>query len=79
MSVGHSPVDYDLLGIQWHDTYVDTCLPFGTCHGSQIFQCLRDAMHYIMHQRGFCVIDYIDDCVGMGVLDVAHESFASLG
>ena len=30
------PGDYDLLGLQWDGTYVDTCLPFGTRHGSQI-------------------------------------------
>ena len=31
------PGNYDLLGIQWRGVYVDTCLPFGTRHGSQIF------------------------------------------
>ena len=31
-----------------------------------------------MCQRGFCVIDYIDDYVGVGVPDVASASFASL-
>ena len=31
-----------------------------------------------MHQRGFCVIDYIDDYVGFGVPSVARASFASL-
>ena len=35
-------------------------------------------MHHVMHQRGFCVIDYIDDYVGVGVPDVARASFASL-
>ena len=28
-----------------------------------------------MRQKGFCIIDYIDDYVGMGVPDVAHASF----
>ena len=72
------PGDYDLLGLHWHDAYVDTCLPFGTQHGSQIFQHLSDAVRHIMSQRGFCVIDYIDDYVGMGVPDVARASFVSL-
>ena len=31
------PGDYDLLGLQWNGHYVDTCMPFGTRHGSQIF------------------------------------------
>ena len=72
------PGDYDLLGLHWHDSYVDTCLPFGTRHGSQIFQHLSDAVHHVMCQRGFCIIDYIDDYVGVSIPDVASASFASL-
>ena len=72
------PGDYDLLGLHWRDAYMDTCLPFGTGHGSQISQRLSDAVRHVMHQKGFCIIDYIDDYVGMGFPDVAHASFASL-
>ena len=72
------PGDYDLLGLHWRHVYVDTCVPFGTRHGSQFFQCLSDAVRHIMHQRGFCIIDYIDDYVGFGVPSVMHASFASL-
>ena len=32
------------------------------------FQCLSDAVHYVMH-------DYIDDYVGMGLPDATHASF----
>ena len=70
------PGNYDLLGLHWRDVYVYTCLPFGTRHGSQIFQRLSDAVRHIMHQRGFCVIDYIDDYIGVGVLTITvppHE------
>ena len=38
------PGDYDLLGIQWRDAYIDTCLSFGTCHRSQSFQPLSDTV-----------------------------------
>ena len=38
------PGDYDLLGLDWHGRYVDTCVPFGTRHGSQIFQRLSDGV-----------------------------------
>ena len=31
-----------------------------------------------MRQRGFCIIDYIDDYVGFGVPSIAHASFTSL-
>ena len=30
------PRDYDLLGLHWGAYYVDSCVPFGTRHGSQI-------------------------------------------
>ena len=72
------PGGYDLLGLHWHHAYVDTCVPFGTRHRSQTFQRLSDAVRYIMRQRGFHVIDYIDDYVGFGVPSVARASFASL-
>ena len=69
------PGDYDLLGLEWYGAYVDTCLPFGTRHGSQIFQRISDAVRYMMRQEGFPVIDYIDDYVGVGVPSVAHASY----
>ena len=72
------PGDYDLLGLHWRGAYVDTCLPFGTQHGSQIFQCLSDAVRFMMRQKGFCVIDYIDDYVGVGIPGVAHDSYNCL-
>ena len=65
------PDDYDLLRLHWCRAYVHMCLSFGTCHRSQIFQCLSDAVCYMMHQRGFHIIDYIDDYVGVGALHVA--------
>ena len=69
------PGDYNLLGLQWNGMYIDTCLPSGMCHGSQIFQHLSDAVCYIMHQNGHCIIDYIDNYVGVGVPDIASKSF----
>ena len=55
------PGDYDLLSIHQKGHYVDSCVPFEICHGSQIFQCLSNAVRFIMHQKGFTMIDYIDD------------------
>ena len=72
------PGDYDLLGLEWDGTYVDTCLPFGTRHGSQIFQRISDAVRFLMHQAGFCIIDYIDDYIGIGVESIAQRSFDHL-
>ena len=62
-----------LLGLQWNSTYIDMCLPFGTRHGSQITQCLSDAVRYIMCQNGHCIIDYIDDYIGVGIPDAASR------
>ena len=58
--------------------YVDTCVPFGTRHGSQIFQRLSEAIRYIMRQKDFVMVDYIDDYVGMGVPSIAWVSYNAL-
>ena len=42
------PRDYDLLGLHWDGTYIDTRIPFGSRHGSQFMQCTSDAVHYVM-------------------------------
>ena len=60
------PLDYDLLGLHWRDVYVDTCVPFGSRHGSQIFQRVSDAVHHIMRHHGHKVINYVDDYLGFG-------------
>ena len=66
------PFDYDLLGLKWRDvTFYDTCLPFGTRHGTQIFQRLSDAVRFIMRRDGYDVINYVDDFVGFGTPSVA--------
>ena len=72
------PGDYDLLGLQWQGYYLDTCVPFETLHGSQIFQCLSDGIRYIMRQKGFPMIDYIDDYVGFGIPSIAWASYEAL-
>ena len=73
------PRDYDLLGLRWRDvTYVDTCVPFGSRHGTQIFQRLSDAVRHVMRQKGFKVINYVDDFVGVATPDVARRSYDAL-
>ena len=66
------PGDYDLLGLYWDGHYVDSCIQFGTRHGSQIFQRLSDAVRFMMRQKGFTMLDYIDDYVGLGILSVVR-------
>ena len=41
------PRDYDLLGLQWDGTYIDTRIPFGSRHGSQFMQRASDVINYI--------------------------------
>ena len=78
VNVKVDPSDYDLLGLHWRHSCIDMCVPFGMHHRSQIFQRPSDAVRYIMRQRGFQIIDYIDDYVGFGVPQVGRASFASL-
>ena len=58
------PFDFDLLGIYWNGLYIDTCLPFGNRHESQVCQRTNDEVRYIMRQHGYDVINYIDDFLG---------------
>ena len=72
------PADYDLLGLEWGGHYVETCVPFETRHGSQIFQRLSDGVRFAMRQKGYVIVDYIDDYVGVGVLSIANASYLAL-
>ena len=72
-------LDYDLLGLKWQDlTYFDNCLPFGIRHGTQIFQCLSDAIRHMMCHQGFDVLNYVDDFVGVSTPSVARRSYDAL-
>ena len=61
------PGDYDLPGLEWQGLYMDTCVPLGKRHLSQIFQHLSDTVRFIMRQKCCAMIDYIDDYGGVGV------------
>ena len=54
------------------------CMLFGTRHRSQIFQCLSNAVRFIMHLRGFTIIDYIHDYGGVSAPSITHESYVML-
>ena len=71
--------EYDLLGLKWGDvTYVDTCIPFRIHHGTQIFQLISDAVHHVMREIGFKIINYVNDFIGVATPDVACHSFDAL-
>ena len=72
------PKDYNLLGLRLNGLYIDSCLPFGFKHGSALFQCLSNAVRFIMAQKGFSVTNYIDDIIGHSVISKSNESFQTL-
>ena len=72
------PRDYDLLGLHHNNWFLDTCLPFGYRHGSALFQCLSDAVHRIMRQINYDVMNYIDNILGIDVLSKIDASFDAL-
>ena len=60
------PYDFDLLGLKWRDaTYFDT----------QIFQRLRDAVHFKMCDARYDVINYVNDFVGVSMPNIIKRSF----
>ena len=67
-----------MLGLKLNDLYIDSCLPFGFRHGSALFQCLSDAICFIMAQKGFAVTNYIADIIGHSVVSKSRASFETL-
>ena len=72
------PKDYNFLGLILDDLDIDSCLPFRFQHGSALYQCLSDSVHFIMAQKGFSVTNYIDDIIGHSVVSKSHDSFQTL-
>ena len=72
------PGGYELLGLYWDGVYLDTCLPFGICHGSQIFQQLSDALLYVMRQKGYRIIDYMDDYIRVALPSIAFDALVDV-
>ena len=73
-----SAADYDPLGLYWNGHYLDMCLPFGSCHGMQIFQRVSDAVRYVVCTCGYKIINYVDDFCGMGTPCHAHDTYDCL-
>ena len=61
------PGDYDLLGLEWQGVYVDA---FRSGHGT--------AARYMMRQKGYIMVDYIDDYFCMGIPSTAWASYNAL-
>ena len=64
------------LGIYWQGEYfLDLSVAFGWVHGSATFQRLSDAIVYIMRRKGYDLVAYIDDYIGIAPAEVAHSQF----
>ena len=72
------PQEHDKLGVCWDGLFFDTCLPFGFSHRSSIFQRLSEAIRFIMKQRGYQLVNYIDDVIGYNVPTMANKAFPEL-
>ena len=72
------PRDYDLLSLFLDAQHVYTCLPFGSRHGSQNFQCVSDVVRHALRSHGNDIVNYNNDFIGFGVPDVAHASYDTL-
>ena len=72
------PADYDLLGLYWNGHFLDTCVPFGSRHGTQIFQRVSDAIRYVIRCHGYKIMNYVDDFFGVGTPCHARDAFDCL-
>ena len=53
------PADHHLLGYQWQGRYYyDRVLPFGLCSAPYIFNCLADAIEWLVRQRGITQVHH---------------------
>ena len=70
------PVDIVKLVIYWQGEYfLDLSVAFSWAHGSAMFQRLSDAIVYIMRRKGYDLVAYIDDYIGIVPAKDAQSQF----
>ena len=70
------PVDAVKLGIYWQGEYfLDLRIVFGWVHGSATFQRLSGAIVYIMRWKGYDLVAYLDDYIGIAPAKDAQSQF----
>ena len=74
------PLDWPLMCVQWPvDTFwIDTAIAFGLRTGAMMCQRTTNALVYIMQQRGFDLVNYIDDLAGCEESAQGDQAFATL-
>ena len=76
------PRDYHLLGLYHVNWYFDTYLPFGYHHGSTLFQRFSDTVIHIMCQKGYDIMNYMNDILGIDIpskIDALQSLLHELG
>ena len=74
------PADVAKLGYYLDDLlYFDTTLPMGMTSSCYIAQRVSSIITFIMQQRGYSCVNYIDDLGGVDTPDKAMLAFESLG
>ena len=73
------PADAIKLGIKWkNDAFMDVSVVFGWVHGSAAFQCIIDAVTFIMASHGVTMFAYIDDYILVSPRATANDHFQRL-
>ena len=66
------PGDIDLLGLHWHDFFIDYK------QGLLIFERLSNSIRFIMAMNGHYILDYIDDYLISGQEESCRRAFDDL-
>jgi len=74
------PGDIHLLSFKWNGLiYVDTVLAMGLRSAAYICQRLTNSVTFICREKGFDLVNYLDDFCGVEVPARAQEAFTQLG
>jgi len=73
------PKDIPLLGYRWRGSlYFDCALPMGLRSSAYICQRVTTAVSYIMGERGFSILNYLDDFAGAERPETAGKAYMTL-
>ena len=64
-----------MLDLKGNDFFLDSCVPFGFIHGSNICTRLSNTIRYTMLKCDYHIIKYIDDLIVYGLSSQIHQSF----
>ena len=74
------PLDVPLLGYKWQGKlFFDTSLPMGMRSSAQICQRVSSAVAYVSANKGFVIVNYLDDFAGAERKEVAQVAYDCLG